>query len=125
MGRSDARPCRFFHLLDQPLGLNPIEVRKIFVGHHLPPSDDEDPLLDRRRRDQLQRLGLAPFLSHPKLIENGEDDLLDRLAGEFARQKLSMPAGGLLQSDRPSPQIRLCEISRRVTEPPDPDRGGR
>jgi len=36
-------------LLDQPLGLDPVEIREVFIEHHLTIADNEEPLLDRRR----------------------------------------------------------------------------
>jgi hypothetical protein len=34
-------------------GFNAVKIREILVEHPLAPSNDLDPLLDRRRRDDL------------------------------------------------------------------------
>jgi hypothetical protein len=34
-------------LLDQPARLDAVEVREVFVEHHLPFAYEQDPLLDR------------------------------------------------------------------------------
>jgi hypothetical protein len=43
-----------FDLLDQPAGLHAVQLCQIFIEHYLAFTNDQDSLLDRRSRDQLQ-----------------------------------------------------------------------
>src|SRR5215204_2539678 len=44
-----------FHLLNQPFRLNAVEVCEVLVQHHLSLADDEDPSIDCRRLDEVER----------------------------------------------------------------------
>lgn len=71
------------NLLHEHTGFNAIEISKVLVEDYLTAPDDQDPLLDRRRRNDLQlcflpcRVGHVPMMANrPELIVYiGEQDL--------------------------------------------------
>ena len=54
-------------------GLDAIEIGQVFIEHHLAPTNDQDPLLDRGRRDELQRTVLLRRVGHAARMADEPD----------------------------------------------------
>jgi hypothetical protein len=48
-------------LLDQTTCLHPIEFCEVLIDHHVAFANDDDPPLNRRKRDQLQGTLVGPI----------------------------------------------------------------
>jgi hypothetical protein len=57
-------------LLNEHSGFDAVEICEILIRHHLATSDDQDPLLDRPRGDDLQFRLLGSRVGHVDMMAN-------------------------------------------------------